>query len=107
MAPTSDLVLNINGFDYEFGIYKPGEPDNFRWIKGRFYLAGGQNSPNRENRYDLLFTGEPTIIDAEGKTLVSIKEVWHEKISIYMKLQYPGVENCVIKELRKPKDIAE
>lgn len=107
MAPTSDLALNIKGFDYEFGIYKPGEPDNFRWTKGRFYFAGGQNSPNREERYDLLFSGEPTIIDAEGKALVSIKEMWHEKKSIYMKLQYPGVESCEIKELRKPKDIAE
>lgn len=107
MSPVGDLSLEIKGFDYEFGIYKFDEPDHFRWTKGRFYFAGWQNSPNREERYDLLFTGEPTIKDAEGKVLVSLKEMWHEKRSIYMKLQYPGEENFVIKELRKPKDIVE
>lgn len=107
MSPVGDLSLEIKGFDYEFGIYKSDEPDHFRWTKGRFYLAGWQNSPNREERYDLLFTGEPTITDAEGNVLVSLKEMWHEKRSIYMKLKYSDKEEVVVKELRKPKDIVE
>lgn len=107
MSPVSDLALEIKGFDYEFGIYKSDEPDHFRWYKGRFYFAGWQNSPDREERYDLLFTGEPAILDAEGNVLVSLQEMWHEKRSIYMKLKYPDRQEAVIKELRKPKDIRE
>ena len=107
MSPVGDLSLEIKGFDYEFGVYKSDEPDHFRWTKGRFYFAGWQNSPDREERYDLLFTGEPTITDAEGNVLVSLKEMWHEKRSIYMKLKYPDKEEVVVKELRKPEDIRE
>lgn len=107
MSPVGDLSLEIKGFDYEFGVYKADEPDHFRWTKGRFYFAGWQNSPDRAERYDLLFTGEPTIKDAEGNVLVSLKEMWHEKRSIYMKLKYSDREEFIIKELRKPKDIVE
>lgn len=107
ITPVGDLSLEIKGFDYDFGIYKAGEPDNFRWQKGRFYFAGWQNSPNREERYDLLFTGELTIKDTEGNVLVTLLEMWHEKRSVYMKLKYPNAEDFVIKELRKPKDIVD
>ncbi len=85
MSPVGELSLEIKGFDYEFGIYKSDEPDHFRWTKGRFYFAGWQNSPNREERYDLV----------------------HEKRSIYMKLKYPDRDELVVKELRKPEDIRE
>ncbi len=107
ISPEGNLSLEIKGFDFQFGIYKAGEPDNFRWQEGRFYFAGGQNSPNREERYDLLLSGEVEIKAADGELLVTLLEMWHEKRSVYLKLKIPGREGFVIKELRKPKDIVE
>lgn len=107
ITPVGDLDIEISGFDYKFGIYKKGEPDNFRWHEGRFYFAGWQNSPNREERYDLCFTGEPCIKDAEGNVLLTLLEMWHEKKSIYIKVKYPNSEDIVVKELRQAKDIVE
>lgn len=107
MSPVGDLALEIKGFDFKFGIYKAEEPDNFRWQNGRFYFAGWQNSSDRAERYDLLFSDAVAIKDAEGKVLVTLREMWHEKRSVYLKLEYPGQEGFVIKELRKPKDIVE
>lgn len=106
-APEGTLELNFQGFDFDFGIYKAGEPDNFRWTKGRFYFDGSQNSQDRAVRYDLLFSDEPCIKDAEGKLMITLLEMWHENKSIYMKVQYPDAKEPVIKELRRMKDIRE
>ncbi len=107
IAPEGNLSLEIKDFDFQFGIYKAGEPDNFRWQKGRFYFAGGQHSSNREERYDLLLSEDVVIKDAEGNILVILKEMWHEKRSVYLKVEFPNREDFVIKELRKPQDIVE
>lgn len=106
-APEGTLELNFQGFDFDFGIYKAGEPDNFRWTKGRFYFDGSQNSQDKNVRYDLLLSDEPCIKDADGKVMVTLLEMWHEKISIYVKLQYPDAKEPVIKELRRMKHIRE
>lgn len=107
MTPKGDLHMDISGFDYKFGVYKQGEPDNFRWHKDRFYFAGWQNSPNRDERFDLCFSEEPCIKDAEGNVMITLLEMWHEKRSIYMKVKYPNSEEVVVRELRQAKDIAE
>lgn len=107
ITPEGDIALEISGFDYKIGIYKQGEPDNFRWHENRFYFAGWQNSPDRNVRYDLLLSSDPKIVAADGTVLVSLEEMWHEKKSIYVKLQYPNTEGVVTRELRKPKDIVE
>ncbi len=107
ITPKGDLALEIQGFDFKIGIYKPGEPDNFRWHEDRFYFDGGQNSPKREVRFDLLLSDDPCIKDAEGKVLATLEKMWHEKKSIFMELKYPNAERSVIRELRRPKDIVE
>lgn len=105
MAPEGDLALEIKGFDYKFGIYKAGEPDNFRWLEDRFYFDGGEGAKDRDSRFSLMLNGEPTIKDTEGNTLVTIVKMWHEKKSIYMELKYPN--GLVKRELRKFEDIKE
>lgn len=107
ITPKGDIALEISGFDFKIGIYKQGEPDNFRWHENRFYFAGWQNSPDRNARFDLLLSCDPKILDANGNVLVSLEEMWHEQKSIYMKLKYPDTEGFVIRELRKPQDIVE
>lgn len=106
MAPEGNLSLEIHGFDYKFGIYKPGEPDNFRWHSNRFYFDGSQKSTDKATRFDLMLCLNPSIKDTEGNTLVELLEMWHEKRSIFMKVKFPdGVEK--IRELRKPESIRE
>lgn len=107
MAPEGDLALKISEFNYEFGIYKLGEPDNFRWLQDRFYFDGSQRTEDRDQRFDLKLSGEPKIMAADGTVLLELEEMWHEKRSIFVKVKFPGAEGFKVRELRKPETFSE
>lgn len=107
IAPEGDVAAEISGFDYKLGIYKAGEADNFAWLKYRFYFPGPLDSPPGRDRIPVNLSSPTIIKDSQGNELATLKEMWEEKGTLFVKLDYAFDGIIRVRQLRRPRTILE
>lgn len=107
VTPNGKYILDINGFDFTFGVYQSDVDNHFVNVSSRFWFDGSQRSQNREKRFDLKVMNDFFVTRSDGQKICKLINMYHEKDSIYVEIEIFPSNEKLTEIFMKPEKILE